>query len=100
MKIIEKENGQIFEVCETQKEFLQSLRDNITYGGQMPDDCGLGIEYKDGTMFGAVEGDLLDYKKSGIKRAAFDCYGMTQIIFNCNIIYNERYEGYEVEEEI
>jgi len=100
MKLIEKENGQIFEVYKSRKEFTDIIRDiQWSNNGIWEDeDASLTLTYKDGTQANYQLGDKKKPLRLNdvIKGNYSNC---SQAIYNCEIVYNEHYEDYEVKED-
>lgn len=98
MKLVEKENGQIFEICTSEKEAKENLKDILCDNKEIwqDEDSSLYIEYKDNTSITIVFGESTKHiKKSNIKKMNYS-NSATNIIYNCNIVYNEKYEDYEI----
>ena len=100
MKQVIKTNGQIFEVCTNQKEFINNLNfkwlfdDNGTWQDK---DSSLTLIYKDGSEISYILGDKKQpLRQSEIIKANY-ANSATNLIYNCQIFYNEKYEDYEVE---
>jgi len=100
MKQITKSNGQIFEVCTNRKEFIDNLNfkwlfnDNGTW---QDEDSSLILIYKDGSEISYIIGDKKQsLRQSEIVKANYANPG-SNLIYNCQIIFNEKYEDYEVE---
>lgn len=98
IKTIEKENGQIFEICSSEKEFKEQLKDILWANEEtwQDEDSNLYVEYKDGSYITIMAGDnTKNIKRSNIKKAHYS-NPCTSLIYNCDIIYNAHYEDYEV----
>ena len=100
MKQITQPNGQIFEVCTNRKEFIDNLNfkwlfnDNGTW---QDEDSSLILIYKDGSEISYIIGDKKQsLRQSEIVKANYANPG-SNLIYNCQIIFNEKYEDYEVE---
>lgn len=96
MTRIEKENGQIFEVY-NKKEFIQLVKDLAPVDKiWTDDDSSLEIEYADGTECSWATGD--SFKKVKLSKIKSGAYHNPSTIacFNKKIIYNEKYEDYEI----
>ena len=97
MKQIEKENGQIFEVFTSRSEFSSMVKFlDWSNDGEWEDESSLTLVYKDGTTVNYQYGD----KKQPLRLSEVvkGCYNnpATYMIYNCEIIYNEYYEDWEV----
>jgi hypothetical protein len=101
MKTIEKENGQIFEVCTSRAEFCSYLKDIMFYfapkGVWTDEDCSLWVKYKNGREISLSLGDKL--VPISCNQIASGLYNnpSTQMLYKLPIIFNEHYEDYEVQ---
>jgi len=98
VNIIEKENGQIFEVYKSRKEFAEMVKD-LTWsdsGIWEDEDSSLELIYKDGTQANYTLGDKK--KPLRLNEIVKGCYNnsCTNAIYKCDIVSNEHYEDYEV----
>jgi len=60
MKVIEKENGQIFEICTNKKDFLDNLNFKWLFddkGNFQDEDSSLELIYRDGSSISYIIGD-------------------------------------------
>jgi len=100
MILIEKENGQIFEVYKSRKEFAELVKDlQWSENGIWEDeDSSLTLTYKDGTEVSYMLGDKKKpLRLAEVVKGCLDCGSMS--IYNMEIIYNEHYEDYDVKED-
>jgi len=100
MKQITKPNGQIFEVCTSKKEFLDNLNFKWLFddnGIWQDEDSSLILIYRDGSEINYIIGDKKQpLRQSEIIKANYANPG-NNLIYNCQIIFNEKYEDYETE---
>jgi hypothetical protein len=96
MTTIEKENGQIFEVYTNRLEFVSMIKD-IKDDIWDDEDSSLYLVYADGSTIYATKGEEKKrINTTGIVKGIYS-NPSTDAIYNCNIIYNERYEDYETD---
>jgi len=100
MFLIEKENGQIFEVYKSRKEFAHQVN-MLTWsenGIWEDEDSALTLYYKDGSSVSYHLGDKKKpLKLNDVIKGHLDCGSQT--IYNCEIVYNEKYEDWEIKED-
>jgi len=100
MKQITKTNGQIFEICTNRKDFLDNLNFKWLFddnGIWQDEDSSLILIYRDGKEISYVIGDKKQsLRQNEIIKANYANPG-TNLIYNCQIIYNKKYEDYEIE---
>jgi len=100
MVLIEKKNGQIFEVYKSRKEFAELIKDlQWSDNGIWEDEDGtLTLIYKDGTQASYMLGDKKKpLRLNEIVKGSLDCG--SQAIYNREIVYNEKYEDWEIKED-
>lgn len=99
MQQIVKETEQIFEVFTSKKEFLNHINFKWLFDDEglwQDEDSSLTLIYKDGTEISYIIGDKKQpLKQNDIIKAHYANPG-SSMIYNCEIVYNERYEDYEV----
>ena len=100
MRTIEKENGQIFEIVTSQKEAKEIIKvivsDAVIDGAWTDDESSLEIRYKDGTEILFIEGfPLPKLRLTGVAAMHYR-NPVTDCFYNGYILFNEKYEDYEV----
>ena len=97
MKVIEKPNGQIFEIY-NKKEFGELVRDLWADNGDIwqDEDSTLYLQYSDGTEIIYMTGDKKQPLKLHKLVKGINSNSATIAIYKAEIIYNEHYEDYEV----
>ena len=96
MKLIEKETNQTFEVYTSRKEFSEMVK-MLAWGTRNSgiwedEDNWLELIYKDGTHVLYTAGDTMKPLRLHDVAKGRDSYGS----YNCEIVYNEHYEDWEV----
>jgi len=96
MKIIEKENGQIFEIC-NKSEFIQQVKEYLRdFNPDIDNDITIHVILDTGKeiVIGYLS-PVEKFNKQWIVSGSID-NGTTYVIFNKEIVYNEKYDDYEV----
>jgi hypothetical protein len=100
MRIIEKENGQIFEACTSLKEFASHIKDVLWAFDDKTwtdEDSSLYLKYKSGKE----DAFSLDDKITRINFSQIACGAFYNpgsiILYNLPIVYNKHYEDWEVQ---
>jgi len=100
MKQITKPNGQIFEICTNKKDFLNNLSFKWLFDDNkiwQDEDSNLTLIYKNGTEISYVLGDKKQpLNQNDLIKGSYS-NPATNLIYNCQIIFNEKYEDYEVD---
>jgi hypothetical protein len=102
MKVIEKPNGQIFEVCASRAEFGSCVKtvlsDFLDDGVWVDEDSSLYLKYKSGKEIDFSLGDkLVPINYSQIACGLYN-NSATQMLYKLPIVFNEHYEDWEVAE--
>ena len=99
-KITDDGNIQYFEEYETQREFVQMVKDILPLGDEWTDDdSSLYIVYNDGTTALCMYSyDMPKIRYNNIKYGIYANAGTTAY-YNCTIVYNSDYGDYELLEE-
>jgi len=100
MKQITKENGQIFEICTNRKDFLDNLNFKWLFDDDnawQDEDSSLILIYKDDSEVSYILGDKKQPLNSNNLIKGNYANPGTNLIYNCQIIFNEKYEDYEVD---
>ena len=96
MQTIVKENGQIFEIYASKKEFASMVKDLFDGKVWTDDDSSLSLEFKDGSTLSLFAGDTIPrYNASNIVSGHYS-NPCTNAIYNCSIVHNGRYDDYEI----
>jgi len=96
MRVVEKSNGQIFEIC-NKKEFLAIVKD-CKQAKVMPSDQLLFVRYKDGTEYVISEGEKVELKYIQNIDSGHCINCNTIACYKTEISYNEEYEDWEIKE--
>ncbi len=98
MTVIEKENGQIFEIHNNRKEFINMVKDLYWSEENIwtDEDSSLTLVYKDGTSINYSIGDKKrPLRLNKITKGHYNNPG-SDAIYNCKIVYNSHYNDYDV----
>jgi hypothetical protein len=98
MTTIKKENGQIFEIFNTQSEAVEMIKDCFKNNKEwLSDDDTLYIRYKDGSSYYLSEGiEEGSFKRIGLELVIISNGSTNQLFGTFEIVQNEKYGDWDV----